>query len=437
MTATTGNGLRSVVVTGAALATPAGYSLLENVTAWREGKHAFSEITRFNTAGSSVRYAGECPAPDIKKLPDRKVQKILRRKDVISLLTTLAVAESAKLEKGKVDPERCGMYVGAPATQIGDLTPYFMLVAQCVDLESWTFDSAKFGQQLMEIVNPLVVLQTLMNNGLCFGSMTLDLRGVNANFMDFQVAGLRAVGEAFRSVAYGRAEVVVAGGISGPIEPFQLAEGVHSGYLAKTRELAEPIGAVVKPYDRRRSGAILSEGAAYVVLEEEQHALARGVPILARVRGFHLTSDGTFDVLSGRESPGLGRSMRGALADGGLGVDDLALVVGHGNGSTHADAAEARAYGEVLGAAALRVPITSPKAVLGDLCEAGGVAGMILAMDALQRREAPPTYNFAEGDEYSAKLAIRAEPQPVRGRHALISTRNFLGLCASLVIEAA
>lgn len=428
---------RKVVVTGAGLATPVGYTLEENYAAWRQGKHRFSEITAFNTKGSSVRHAGECPAPDVKKLPDRKVQKILRRKDVISLLATLDTAANAGVVKGQIDPERFGMYVGAPATQIGDLTPYFTLVAQCANLETGSFDSEMFGQKLMDLVNPLVVLQTLMNNGLCFGTMTLDIRGVNANFMDFQVAGLRAVGEAFRSIMHDRADAVIAGGLSAPVEPFQLAEGVHSGYLATTKDLDVPLGEVVRPYDASRRGAILSEGSAYVMLEEEEHARKRGATILGRIDGFFLTSDGTFDLMAVRESPGLERAMNGALSDAGWKKEDLGLLVGHGNGSKHADFAEAKAYTSFLGATASKLPLTSPKAVLGDLCEAGGVVSLVLALESFARGEAPPTYNFKAGDEHSAKLSLRAEPQTLKNKRALITSRNFLGLCSAMAVSAA
>jgi 3-oxoacyl-[acyl-carrier-protein] synthase II len=263
---------RKVVVTGLGIASPAGYTLEENYNAWRSGRNCFTEITRFNTFGSSVVYAGDCAAPDVKKLPDRKIQKILRRKDIISLLCTIDAANNAGIKKGSIDPERFGMYVGAGSTQIGDLTPYFTLVAECANLEDGTFDSAKFGAKLMDLVNPLVVLQTLMNNALCFGTMTLDIRGVNSNFMDFHVAGLRAIGEAYRSIAYDRADAVIAGGVAGPVEPFQLAEGIHSGYLAKTKDLKIPVSEVVRPWDQNRMGAVLSEGSAYLVLEEEKHA---------------------------------------------------------------------------------------------------------------------------------------------------------------------
>jgi 3-oxoacyl-[acyl-carrier-protein] synthase II len=428
---------RKVVITGIGIASPAGYTLQENYDVWRTGRNCFSEITRFNTVGSSVLYSGDCPAPDAKKLPDRKVQKILRRKDIISLLCTIDTAASAGIVKGSIDPERFGMYVGAGSTQIGDLTPYFTLVAECADLDTGTFDSARFGAKLMELVNPLVVLQTLMNNALCFGTMTLDIRGVNNNFMDFHVAGLRAVGEGFRSIATGRADAVIAGGVAGPVEPFQLAEGIHSGYLAKTKDLNIPVSEVVRPWDKNRMGSVLSEGSAYVVLEEEKHAAARGAKILARVEGYHLASDGSFDFTSQSDATGLARSMKGALSQAGLQQTDLGFLVGHGNGSRYADGAEAKCYAEFFGDFAGKLPLVSNKSPLGDMCEAGGVVGTILAIESMDKGEVPPTFNFKEGDAYSQQLSIKAEPQKIRNKKALITSRNFVGLSASLVIGAA
>lgn len=429
--------LREVVITGVSLATPAGYTLEENSRAWWDGTRSFSEITAFSTKGSSVRYAGQCREPDVKKLPDRKVQKILRRKDVISLLATLDATAQAKLLKGDFDPERAGMYVGAGSTQIGDLTPYFTLVAQCADTAKGTFDSAKFGRDLMSLVNPLVVLQTLMNNGLCFGTMTLDIRGVNANFMDFQVAGLRAVGEAFRSIQTGRADVVVAGGISGPVEPFQLAEGVRAGFLAKTSEFdALPVD-IVRPWDKNRQGTILSEGSAYLVLESEEHAKKRGAPILGRIKGYALANDGHFEFMQETSAPGLVRAMQGAMAAANTEMEDVGAVIGHGNGALAADRAEAHSYVSLLGKYREKTPITSFRSVLGDMGEAGGVVGVAVALDSFKNNKVPPTWNFNAGDDNSATLKISPEAQELQGSQIVVTARNFLGLSGALVIESA
>lgn len=426
---------RKVVVTGMAAGSPAGYTLEENYSAWKEGKSLFQEISRFNTTGSSVKFAGECPKPDAKKLPNRKVQKILRRKDVISLLTTLDAFGHAGLEQGVVNPERIGMYCGASSTQIGDLTPYFPLVAECANLETGEFDSERFGRELLDIVNPLVVLQTLMNNGLCYGTMTLDIRGVNSNFMDFQVAGLRAVGEGYRAIQADRADVVIAGGISGPVEPFQLAEGIRAGYLVKTSKYEEAQSNWVRPYDDSREGAVLSEGSAYLVLEEEQYALKRGAKIYGRIDGYSLANDGVFEFMQESDSPGLVRSLDLAVTESGMKKEDIGFIVGHGNGAPFGDKAEAKSYLDYFGEQASKVPLTSPKAVLGDMCEAGGVMGAILALNSFENKSIPATFNFEKGDEFSSKLSIKAEEQKIQHSRALVTTRNFAGLSGALVFN--
>jgi len=426
---------RRVVITGAAISSPAGYTLAENSGAWWNGHCSFTEITAFSTKGSSVRYAGQCKDPDVKRLPDRKVQKILRRKDVISLLTTIAAAENAKIFKGDFNPDRAGMYVGAGSTQIGDLTPYFTLVAECADTETGTFDSAKFGRDLMNLVNPLVVLQTLMNNGLCFGTMTLDIRGVNCNFMDFQVAGLRALGEGFRSIQVGRADIVIAGGVSGPVEPFQLAEGVRAGFLARTSDYDAVPADLVKPWDADRCGSILSEGSAYVVLESEEHAVKRGANILGRISGYGLSNDGSFEFMREKEAPGLVRALNGAVKESAKPIEQIGGIVGHGNGALSADRAEAHSYLNYLGQFAEKTPITSAKSVLGDMGEAGGVTGVIMALDILQQSKVPATWNFCRGDELSSGLKISGEAQELQGDCVVVTSRNFLGLSGALVVE--
>lgn len=426
---------RRIVITGIGIGSPAGHTLEDNMVACWSGKNCFSPITRYETVGSSVCYAGDCPPPDTSILPDRKVQKILRRKDVISLTTTLAAAKSANLFPHHLDPDRCGMYVGASSTQIGDLTPYFMLVEGCADLKTGTFDSARFGHDLMSLVNPLVVLQNLMNNGLCFGSMTLDFRGVNSNFMDFQIAGLRALGEGMRSIAYDRADVVIAGGVAGTVEPFQMAEGVNKGYLANTSSKDLSPDKVIRPWDTTRCGTILSEGSAYLVLEEEKHAVRRGVPILGRIEGFGLASDGQVYFMDAEKSPGLERAMHLALVDANLTPHDLTAVIGHGNGATRGDLVEMRAYDMLLAGKQTKTPIASVKSVLGDMCEAAGPVSAWIATLANQKGELPPTFNTVQIETGSSLLSVSKDPQKIQPGPIMITGRSFLGLCAALIVS--
>jgi 3-oxoacyl-[acyl-carrier-protein] synthase II len=409
----TNDATRSIVITGMGIGSPAGYSLDENFAACWDGKDCFSPITRYETIGSSVKFAGDCPAPDTRLLPDRKVQKILRRKDVISLVTTLAAARSAGLFPHNTNPERCGMYVGASSTQVGDLTPYFMLVEGCADLKAGTFDSARFGQDLMSLVNPLVVLQNLMNNGLCFGSMTLD----------------------FRSISQDRADVVIAGGVAGTVEPFQLAEGVKKGYLASTSSPDINPSLVIKPWSEQRCGTILSEGSSYLVLEEESHAQRRGAKVYGRILGFGLASDGQFSFMDAQESPGLVRAMELAIRDAELSADAIIAILGHGNGAVQGDFLEISAYEKVFASRQSKVPLASVKSILGDMCEAQGPVSTCLALEALRRQELPPTFNTDSLAPTSTRLSISPRAQKIAPGPIMITARSFLGLSTAIIVS--
>jgi 3-oxoacyl-[acyl-carrier-protein] synthase II len=426
-----------VAITGIGLSTALGDDLAANIASWWEGRTHFSEASAASgLAGTSVKYAGECPEPPSAKLPDRKVKKILTRKDVIGMVTALQAAADAGITpcSGNFTPDRFGMYVGAGSTQIKDLTPYFPLVRQCV--ENGVFDSARFGTDMAALVNPMVVLQTLMNNTLCFTSIALDIRGVNSNFMDFNVSGLRAVGEAFRSIQSGRADLCLAGGVASPVEPFHIGTGINSGYLARTAEMGLPAAEVLRPYDESRCGTVLSEGASFLLLEREDHARARGARIWGFVEGYGSASDGPVEFMQETSAPGLGRSILLACREAGLAGNEVDLVIGHGNGVRNADNVEIDASADVL---PYGTPLASIKAVTGELGEAAGVVSCVAALDSLQRAMVPPTFNYKSGEVRGLSVSASAQSlggtSGTRDRRALVTQRSVLGVSCSLVLS--
>ena len=441
--------LRRVAITGIGISTAVGDDLATNISSWREGRTHFGEVgAASGLAGTAVKYAGECPEPPVSRLPDRKVKKILTRKDVIGLVTALGAASDAGIKPGSqnFDPERFGMYVGAGSTQIKDLTPYFPLVRQCV--QDGVFDSLKFGSEMMDLVNPMVVLQTLMNNTLCFAAIALDIRGVNSNFMDFNVSGLRAVGEAFRSIQTGRADLCLAGGVASPVEPFHVGTGVNSGYLARSAELPWSAAEILRPYDRQRCGTVLSEGAAFLMLEDESHARARGARIWGFIDGYGSGSDGPVEFMQEESAPGLSGSVKRACREAGVNCDGKLytpdLIIGHGNGVSRSDSVELDAYTSTM---APGTPLASIKAVTGELGEAAGVASCIAALDALLCESVPPTFNFTGnfsahddllGGQRAITSSISSQAQAIPGaRQALVTQRSFLGISCSLVVSKA
>lgn len=435
--------MRRVAITGMGISTAIGDDLAANISSWREGRTHFGEVSpATGLAGTAVKYAGECPEPPSSRLPDRKVKKILTRKDVIGMVTALGAAADAGIKPGSAnfDPQRFGMYVGAGSTQIKDLTPYFPLVRQCV--QDGVFDSLKFGSDMMDLVNPMVVLQTLMNNTLCFTSIALDIRGVNSNFMDFNASGLRAVGEAFRSIQTGRADLCLAGGVASPVEPFHVGTGVNSGYLARSVELPWSAAEVLRPYDRQRCGTVLSEGSAFLLLEEESHARARGARIWGFVDGYGTGSDGPVEFMEEESTPGLSGAIRRACREASVREIHSRhapdLVIGYGNGVIRSDAVELDACAHSL---ADGIAMASIKSVTGELGEAAGVASCIAAIDALAQESVPPTFNFSGHD--AARLAgpgpaISAGAQLRPGANqALVTQRSFLGISCALVVSRA
>lgn len=428
------NTARDVVITGIGISSPLGNNREDLFLGWLEKKHHFTKIKEFNVEGTPVQYAGHCQDPDTKMLPDRKVQKILRRKDLLSLLTTIRASVDADIKNSGLHPDKLGMFVGASATQIGDLTPYFSLVAQCADLNKGTFDSFKFGKEMLDLVNPLVVLQTLMNNALCFGTMTLDIRGVNCNFMDFQVSGLRAIGEAFCSIRDGRADLAIAGGVAGPVEPFQLAEGVQVNYLAHTLDLKIPIGEVLRPWDKERKGTILSEGTGYLVLEEKQNAVSRGAKIYATVKGFGIANDGHLALFTNAPAIGLETALNRCLAQAQMNEEKIAAIIGHGNGSKYNDFGEIRAYQKVFRNRREPLWITSPYATTGDMCEASGPCSAILAISCFEHGIIPGTANHTDFEEPTEHVKVAKMPIEMTNPFLMLTSRNFFGLSCALLL---
>lgn len=421
---------RNVVITGRALNVPLGDDLPSVIQGWRSGKAAFCRDESMAKSLEVQHYVGLCPYMNLGLLPDRKVQKAITRKDLIGLVTALAAAKDAGLAKGKVQPERFGMFVGAGSTQLGDLLPYMDLIERC--MLQGVFDTKRFGTDLMGQVTPMVMLQTLMNNTLCYASIALDIRGVNANYMDFQVAGLRALHEAMHAIKGNRADAVLVGGVAGRPEPYLADDGLRAGHIVRGLEKDLDAAHLIRPFDAKRTGTILSEGAAFLVLEEEDHALARGATILGRLSPMSFYSDAAFAFIDANASLALEKSISSVLSQVGYAKEGLSFVMAHANGSVEGDRVEAKTYGKVFGRRALDIPFHASKSSLGETAEAAPVINIILALDALNTGRIPATKNYDYGDEHTADLFVTKEEAEVYGHFALITARSFSGICTSV-----
>lgn len=433
---------RDVVVTGVAMVTPLGGTLAENAQRCFAGDSDFREISLFDTKGGAIRFAGEHAAPNVKELPDRKTAKILNRRDQTSVLAAVAAFKEAGLVEAAYEPHRLGLFVGASCANIGELTPYLPLVAKHADLERGSFDSSSFGREFMDAFNPVVVLQLLMNNAACYGSIALQIKGVNSNYMQYETSGLRALGEGYLAIAEGRADAVLAGGTAQPVEPFQMFEAHHLGLLADQRRSDFAPNEAIKPYDRGAAGTILSEGSAYVVLEDREKARQRGAKILGRVRGFGMAADGWPDAGSGVAggvqtlATGVVRALAAALASAGAGLGDLGAVFGSAAGVAAGDTREALALREFLGQRVADVPVCSVKSAFGELLETFGPVNAAMALASVQNGLVPPTRNFRQPSAAALGLKLASEPQKLAGDLVAVLSRSRFGGAAALVVSA-
>ncbi len=420
---------RQVVVTGRSVVSTLGDDVTQVMEGCYHGGDNFTELGSTNSSNGGV-YVGICNDLDIGVLPDKKVRKAMVRKDLIGLVAALKASADARITKGSINPDQFGIYVGSSSTQIGDLEPYHRLLRQCVVNSS--FDSKLFGRELSGNVNPLVMLQTLMNNTLCYASVALDIRGVNGNFMDFQSAGARAAVEGFHAIKEGRAEAVLVGGASGCPETFQMQQGIDSGYLAHGEALDPE--STIKPYSQSRCGTILSEGASFLVLEEQVSAIRRGANILARVADVSMASEGDFAFLNSDKSTGLPRCIKRLIEAGSIELDKLGLIFGHGNGSLHGDIVEYQSYLDAFDNQCKSMKLTSTKANLGETTEASANIAAAFAVDILNGADIPPVKNF-DSTGVNENLAVSAERAPYEKSQILVTSRGFSGLCCALVLE--
>ena len=405
-----------------------------NIDAFRkavvDGKPNFKFVKNPVFEDESFLIVGECDELDRKKLYDRKVQKVTTKKDILGLISAFESLRDAGIEKGSMDPERFGIFTGAASTHVNDLEPYKELLEKTT--VKGVVNVSEFGKNLLGNVNPMVMMQTLMNNVLCYVSIPVDIRGVNANFMDYQAAGLRALGEGFWAIREGRADQVIAGGISGAPDLYHAAEGIDLGYLVPSSKNKSASLDVVKPYNVDRQGTVLSEAAAFCVLESLESARKRGAHIYGEITGFSMNSEAGFHYMKENSGEAMAKCFRAHLSRFSIPLDRIGAVYGHGNGSINGDRLDMEVLQEIFSATTETVPLTSTKAVLGETNEASAVLNLIDATQSLEQSIVPGIHNYTSDGRIIKGMLISSREQELKSPDILITAKGFSGINAIL-----
>ena len=349
--------MRRVVVTGMGAVTPIGLNVEEYWNGLKEGKTGFGEITYFDTTDFKVKIAAEVKGFEPTEYMDRKSAKRMEKFSQYAVAASKEAFAQAGIDMEKEDPYRVGCVIGSG---VGSL--------QAIEREY-----KKMLDKGPSRINPLLV--PLMITNIAAGNVTIQL-GLKGKSIDISTAcatGTHSIGEAFRTIQYGEADVMLAGGTECAITPISVG-GFTSLTALSTKNTPERCSI---PFDKDRDGFVLGDGAGIVVLEELEHAKARGAKILAEVVGYGSTSDAFHITSPAEDGMGAAKAMEFALKDAGMQPEDITYINAHGTSTHHNDLFETRAIKTVFGQHAYDMKINSTKSMIGHLLGAAGAVEFI------------------------------------------------------------
>src|SRR6056297_3169173 len=414
--------MRRVVVTGLGLVTPLADGVEESWRSLLDGQSGAGTITRFDPVNVLTKYACEVPYGDGSDGtfdPDRYMEPKERRKVDHFILFGMAAAQQAVEDSGwqpqdAESLERTGVMMGAG---IGGLR----------SIEETTLIIRDKG---VRRVSPFFIPGALINLIAGQVSIRYGFRGPNHSVVTACASGAHAIGDAARLIMFGDADVMLAGGAEASICEIGIA-GFNACKALSTKRGDDPKTAS-RPYDADRDGFVMGEGAGVVVLEEYEHAKARGAKIYAEVCGYGLSGDAYHITAPSEDGEGGERSMRAALKHAGLEPADIDYINAHGT-STMADVIELGAVERMMGDAAGKVTMSSTKSATGHLLGAAGAIEAIFSILAIRDQVAPPTINL---DTPAVETAVDLAPKVKRERpitYALSNSFGFGGTNASVV----
>ena len=334
---------RRVVVTGMGVITPIGLGVDEFWAGIKEGKIGFDRITRFDTTDYKCKLAAEVKGFEGKNYMDFKAAKRMELFSQYAVAATKEAMEDAGLDMEKEDPYRVGVAVGSGTGS----------------LQAIERSHSRMLEKGPAKIEPLFVPLTISNMAAGNVSIQFGLKGKSINVVTACATGTNSIGEAFRAVQYGDAEVMIAGGTEGSVCPIGIA-----GFSALTAlSASEDPARCSIPFDKERSGFVMGEGAAVVVLEELEHARARGAKIYAELAGYGCSSDAYHITSPAEDGAGAAKAMEYAVADAGIAKEDITYINAHGTGTHHNDLFETRAIKLLFGEHAKDIRINSTKSM--------------------------------------------------------------------------
>lgn len=406
---------RRVVVTGLGAVTPIGNNVDDFWASVKAGKIGFDHITKFDTTDYKCHIAAELKDFNPQDFMDRKAAKRMEPFSQYAVAAAKQAIDDSGLDIEKEDPYMVGCAIGSG---VGSL--------QAMERET-----QKLYEKGPNRVNPLLVPLMICNMAAGNVSIQFGLKGKSINDVTACATGTNTIGEAYRSIQYGEADVMVAGGTEGSVCPIGIA-----GFTALTAlsTVDDPTKCSL-PFDKNRSGFVMGEGAGVVILEELEHAKARGAKIYAEVVGYGCSSDAYHITSPQEDGAGAARAMTNAMSDAGVTPADVKYINAHGTGTHHNDLFETRAIKLAFGDEAANLKINSTKSMIGHLLGAAGAVEFITCVKEIQDGFIHKTVGYETPDEeIDLNYCKDSYEEPIE--YALSNSLGFGGHNASILLKA-
>ena len=424
--------MRRVVITGIGVVSPNGICREDFNKAIVEGRSGVSQIESFDTSGQAVKIAGEVKNFDVIPFlgEHRKNAKSMSRAVRFAVGAAAMAMTDSGLDTSRLNPERFGICMGTGITPL-DVNEIAGSISRGLDPDG-RLDLGRFSQAQSEQMCPVWLLKHLPNMGAAHLSILHNAMGPNNTIVTACAAGTQAVGEAFRLIGRGDAEVMMAGGYDSRLDPLLMV--AYSSMNAVSRS-NRPAGEVSRPFDGQRDGFVLGEGSAVLILESLQHARRRRAQIYAEVTGYGSSFDAYGLTRPEPEGKGAALSMRSALREAKLDPADINYINAHGTSTRLNDIMETTAVKRVFGDRARSIPMSSQKSMVGHLIGACGALEAAATALSLQSGVIPPTINHNVPDPV-CDLDYVPNTAREKGLDSAISNSfGFGGQNASLVLQ--
>lgn len=408
--------MKRVVVTGVGAVTPIGN---DAKTFWqniKNGVNGIDYVTAFDTEGFKTKIAGEVKDLDINSFIDRKEARKMDRFTQLALIAATEAVKDSGLDMEKEDPWRVGVITG---TGIGGIL---------------TFEEqhANFLQKGPGRVSPFFIPMMIGNIAPCQIAIKFNAKGVNENVVTACASSTNAIGTAFRHIQYGDNDVIIAGGCEAAVAPTAFAGFCNMKAMSTNND--DPKHAS-KPFDLNRDGFVLSEGAAFLILEELEHAKARGAHIICEMTGYGATDDAYHITSPIPGGEGGAKAMELAIKDSGATPADITYINAHGTSTKLNDLFETQAIKSVFGDDAYKVAVSSTKSMTGHMLGAAGAVEAIVCAYAIEDGFIPATINYETPDPECDLDIVPNEGRNQDVEYAMSNSLGFGGHNASVVFR--